>query len=199
MAQELKNEEVLEGKYDDSDDDYVNQEVIVNDHDLRVKVTESDERKESVFECIGYLRCDYIYDTNSYRISISGTATVFHVGSKGETFAVTCAHNVRRLVYECGTCGVYMDEKAVHGKCDVDDLCEKLIKANAIKFIKKCVQRRKLQPLNNGATEVIEYGDTEMVYECDVNNIFLNEKMYSLYPNGSSGYDLCVLKFERET
>eukprot|EP01084_Bolivina_argentea_P288198 494631_1 len=199
MAQELKDNGIDE-KYAQSDsEDCVNQEVIVNDKDLRIKVLKSNDKGESVMECIGNLISKYIYDTNGYRQTTAGTATVFHVGSKGETYAVTCAHNVRRLIYKCFDCGKYMEEKKQHGKCNINHLKTQIIKANNITFEKRCIVRKKLQPLNNGATEVIEYGDIENVYEIDIENIFINEKMYSLYPSGSSGYDLCIVKFINNT
>ncbi len=157
----------------------------MNDADLRIKVLQSDDKGESVMKCIGNLKSSYIYDTNSFRQTTAGTGTVFHVGSNGETFVITCAHNVRRLVYECGTCGIYMEKKQQHGSCNINDLNTK--------------RYERAMHDDENKREIIEYGDTENVYECDINNIFINEEMYSLYPSGSSGYDLCVLKFIKNT
>eukprot|EP01084_Bolivina_argentea_P268710 456494_1 len=158
-------------------------------------------------QCIGYLETDYIYDTNSYRKATAGTATVFHVGSKGETFAITCAHNVRTKVWICGTCGKYMDkdDKNINDKCDycdIQDLKEIIIKANRIKFCKRSIYKKYEKLIyddDESKKEIVEYGDREKVYDCDTKDIFINDKMYSLYPTGSGGYDLCVVKFIEKT
>eukprot|EP01084_Bolivina_argentea_P103638 185609_1 len=106
VAQECKQDNKFEEKYGQLDfEECVNQEVIVNDNDLRIKVLESDDRDESIMQCIGYLKSDYIYDSNGgYRKSTAGTATAFYVGSNGKTFIVSCAHNVRTLVRRCNQC-----------------------------------------------------------------------------------------------
>eukprot|EP01084_Bolivina_argentea_P054536 99995_1 len=195
MAQELKDNEV--DKYEYDSEEYANQEVIVNEHDLRIKATKSDDKNESIMQCIGHLESHYIYDAHGgYRKSTAGTATVFHVATKGETFAVSCAHNVRTLVWECNNCNKYMENKIEHDECDTTYMKQKLIKANDIKFVKRCIVNKYEKKMDDSKNEIIEYGDVEQVYECDCDNIFINEKMYSLYPTASSGYDLCVIKFK---
>eukprot|EP01084_Bolivina_argentea_P103640 185612_1 len=205
MAHELKvshdheESKELDNKYNNDEDDYDNQEVIVNDRDLRIKVLKSVDRKENIMECIGHLETDYIYDSNGgYRKSTAGTGTVFYVNDKGETFVITCAHNIRTLVWKCETCNIYMDKKSIHGKCDINDLKQIIIKANEIRFIKRCNANRKEIQVDKKEKEIFEYGEVENAFECDVDNIFINDKMYSLYPSGSSGYDLCVLKFQKK-
>eukprot|EP01084_Bolivina_argentea_P103639 185610_1 len=159
MAQKSKDNN--DEKYTESDsEEYDNQEVIVNDEDLRMKVLESDDKGESVMKCIGNLKSKYIYDTNSYRQTTAGTGTVFHVGSNGETFVITCAHNIRRLIYECDTCGVYMDKKQQHGKCDISDLKKKIIKANDVKFVQRSIYKRYERTMDDDEKkrQIIEYG-----------------------------------------
>eukprot|EP01084_Bolivina_argentea_P288200 494636_1 len=192
-----------EEKYEKEDtEEYDNQEVIVNNTDLRVKVIESDDRKQSIMECIGHLKSDFIYDTNEYRKSVAGTGTVFHVGNDGATFVVSCAHNVRTLVWHCSKCNKYMNDKAIHDPCSdtfVLNLQRKIIKANRIKFVKRCIHKKYEKVIDDSKKEIIEYGDTENVYECDIANIFINEEKYKQFPTGSSGYDLCVIRFKNKT
>eukprot|EP01084_Bolivina_argentea_P116797 207459_1 len=178
------------------------QEVIVNDKDLRVAATESPDKNESIMQCIGHLKSDFIFDKYQYRKSLAGTATVFHVAPNGDTFAVSCAHNVRTLVWECDQCHKYMDDTKEHVLCDnANQLHKKVIKANRINFVKRSIHKRyeKIVDGDDKKKEIIQYGDTENVYECDTENVLLNEKMYEKFPTGSSGYDFCVIQFKSKS
>eukprot|EP01084_Bolivina_argentea_P054534 99993_1 len=199
MAQELKDNEV--DKYEYDSEEYANQEVIVNEHDLRIKATKSDDKNESIMQCIGHLESHYIYDAHGgYRKSTAGTATVFYVGSNGKTFIVSCAHNVRTLVWRCNQCQKYMDKKKKHGKCGMNDFSEILIKANRINFVKRCIYKKYEKVMDDDSKkQIIEYGDIEKVYECDPDNIFIDEHAYGAFPTGSSGYDLSVICFKKKT
>eukprot|EP01084_Bolivina_argentea_P288204 494640_1 len=198
----MGNANDTEQKYElDSDEEFDNQEVIVNSTDLRVKVTASSDKRENIMKCIGYLLADFIYDTHQYRRSCAGTGTVFHVSADGDTFILSCAHNIRTLVWHCTNCDIYINDKEQHNACNIDDCHRILINANRIRFIEKSIYERyeKVMDDDEKKKEIVEFGDPENTYPCDTNNVFIDEQNYEVYPTGSSGYDLCIIRFQQKT
>eukprot|EP01084_Bolivina_argentea_P226338 382333_1 len=179
---------------DDDDDDHCGQEAIVNNVDGRRKVTQSEDKTENIMQCIGYLEASF--KTNQDKLNVAGTGTVFEVKTDGTTLVLTCAHNVRALIYKCSKCNKEMFIKKRHNNHEISDfLPGKIVKANTIKFMRRSILNEYQRPIGNGNIEVIRYGDTEEVYVCDVNKLFIDEENYAKFPTGSGGYDLCVLQF----
>eukprot|EP01083_Nonionella_stella_P196819 723952_1 len=97
-------------------DDY--DEVIVNEEDLREPVYETKQKDEDIIKCIGQLRVTYKYHQHSFQCTGLGTGTVFKSLTKNDittSFIITCAHNVRKIVFRCNECNKYMKTRYNNG------------------------------------------------------------------------------------
>eukprot|EP01084_Bolivina_argentea_P148216 259165_1 len=182
------------------DDDYCNQEAIVNDEDGRRRAPDSEDRNEAILKCIGYLEITWTHKNGDDIIKRRemGTGTVFHVAKDGTTYVLTCAHNVRTGIYCCSKCKNYSFKKTNHGVCAASNYQREIINAKEIRFTRRFIDNegRKKQ----GDVElVIKYGDSEEVYLCDTQDIFIDDVNYKSFPTGTSGYDLAIIKFKKKT
>eukprot|EP01084_Bolivina_argentea_P286070 490678_1 len=104
---------MADSKCDDdteSDDDY--KEVIVNNGDFREEIYEFPIHRElSIISCIGQIKSEFDYQAeHEYKVSTVGTGTVYKV-SDDVAFVLSCAHNIRHNIYECGKCNKYYRKK----------------------------------------------------------------------------------------
>eukprot|EP01084_Bolivina_argentea_P191580 329085_1 len=181
------------------DSDFCDKDAIVNDCDGRRRLTESEDKHENIMECIGYL--DVSFEYNGDKLHLFGTGTVFHTKSNGDNLVLTCSHNVRQLIHKCSKCNqnVWHIKQDQH-KCNISNFnSSQMVKANVIKFKRRSILNKYLKNTQDNKTEIVEFGDTEQVYTCDINNIFIDEHNYSQFPTPSSGYDICVIQFTDKT
>eukprot|EP01084_Bolivina_argentea_P232348 391620_1 len=194
-----------EKKFDKSDDDdsTCDQEALVHDNgDFRQKVYESGLQNEPIIQCIGQLQISYRYSTpHSYNLKMIGTATVFAANADSQkVFAITCAHNLRRHIFECGDCGQYMELKknkkwitqCTNINCSGTNLKKKMIKATQVQFQRRSIKKKYYK--GDDEKEEVTFGDVITTY----NNIkceYINDVMYERYWLARNGYDLAIISF----
>eukprot|EP01084_Bolivina_argentea_P142680 250634_1 len=183
------------------DDDYCDQEAIVNDEDGRLRVPESEDKNEAILKCIGYLENTWTHKNGHEIIKKReiGTGTVFHVTGDGTTFVLTCAHNVRTAIYCCSKCNNYSFTKTSHGVCRASDYEKEIINAKEIRFTRRFMHNEGRKKQDDGLELVIKYGDSEDAYLCDTKYIFIDDVNYKSFPTGTGGYDLAIIKFKKKT
>eukprot|EP01084_Bolivina_argentea_P058989 107682_1 len=178
----LNNENKYEEKkYEldsDSDSDDAYQEAIVNDKDERKEAYKFKIENTNIRYCIGKLICKFM-DTNNIKITERGTATVFKV-INGYAYIITCAHNLRKNIYTCTKCNKRNNSQKC-STCGSKEFSKiHILKANKIYF-----ERRDIKSA--------EFAET---YNCDMNDIDLNDISYERFPFPTAGYDIAVLKFK---
>eukprot|EP01084_Bolivina_argentea_P014532 27151_1 len=101
---------MTDSKYDDSDSDNDYKEVIVNS--IREEIYEFPvHRGLSLIKCIGQVKSEFDYQAkHEYKVNTVGTGTVYKVAD-GVALVLTCAHNIRHKIYECGKCNKYNRKK----------------------------------------------------------------------------------------
>eukprot|EP01084_Bolivina_argentea_P000803 1481_1 len=180
--------------------DFEDQEMLVHDSDLREKIYESIHKNEHIIKCVGQLRIVYKYKQFSYNLTTLGTATVCVV-NQNRAYLLTCAHNARRMIFECENCRKYMERihnnslisKCIH--CSTAKLQKKMIKATEIQFKRRCIKKEILkQTENDDEQEIIKFGDMIKSYNCKCE--YIDDYNYNLYPYTASGYDIAILSFK---
>eukprot|EP01084_Bolivina_argentea_P178194 308034_1 len=185
-------------KYADSDDDYYDEEVIVNTNgDCRKLVYESIIANESIIKCIGQLVMIYKYDDKKrdYKVTIKGTGTVYHVDKHKNAYIITCAHNIRHKIKECGGCGKWMEMKSnqcIRSTCYSNNFNEIIIKANGIQFNRRNVENDHWIK-QDGKEKKIEYGFMEKGYKAKC--FYINDDKYNQYTSTKDGFDIALLSF----
>eukprot|EP01084_Bolivina_argentea_P232349 391621_1 len=186
-----------EKKFDETDDESTcDQEALVHDNgnDFRQKVYESGLENEPIIQCIGQLRISYRYSAPpSYNIKMIGTATVFAANADSQkVFAITCAHNLRRHIFECADCGQYMELKKNRQlitqciNCISTNLQKKMIEATQVQFQRRSIKKKYYK--GDDEKEEVVFGDVINTY----NNIqceYINDRMYERYYLARNGYD----------
>eukprot|EP01084_Bolivina_argentea_P242333 406567_1 len=184
--------------YEDVDDEDCFQESIVHvDGDKRKPIIESVYNKEDIIKCIGQLETDYKYIERGYeqKGKTYGTATVFCT-RKNTCFALSAAHNIKKIIKECEQCNNYMDNsqniiKCIH--CNHNKLQTKVISATSIEFRRREIKKH-ISIYDEEEKETIhyEFGDNRKGYVCDCEYLDSN---YLIYPFTTAGYDYCILSF----
>eukprot|EP01083_Nonionella_stella_P126939 384461_1 len=187
-------------------DDY--DEVIVNGQDLRQPVYETKQKDEHIIKCIGQLRVTYKYDDHSLQSVGTGTGTVFKsVTNNGITtsFIITCAHNIRTIIFHCNKCNKYMETRNDNGqmitKC-IDkncngagvDLTTQMIKPTQIEFKRRSIHKLcEIEDPEDG-TIIYKFGDNRKCYS-DCSCVYVDDENYQKHPRPSSGFDFAFLSF----
>eukprot|EP01084_Bolivina_argentea_P266333 451723_1 len=160
---------------DESDDGQ--QEVQVNQHDLREKAFGCSIQDKDIISCIGKIRSTFITSDNSTKTSV-GTGTVYKFVDS-YAYIITCAHNLRYTeYYECNDCK-QKNKRRICSNCSKKNTTAHILNAGKVYF-----QRRKL-----------ENGLLEREYKCDADIIYIQDDKYAEYPLPKSGYDIAILRF----
>eukprot|EP01084_Bolivina_argentea_P318412 552184_1 len=163
----------------DSDDGQ--QEVQVNQHDLREKAFGCSIKDTDIISCIGKIRSTFITSDNSTKTCV-GTGTVYKF-IDSYAYIITCAHNLRFTEYwKCNQCK-QKNEKRKCLQCNTNNTTAHVIKAGKVYF-----QRRKLQN-----------GNVQHEYKCDSEIVYIQDDKYCQLPLAKSGYDIAIIKFKDES
>eukprot|EP01084_Bolivina_argentea_P266334 451724_1 len=123
---------------DESDDGQ--QEVQVNQHDLREKAFGCSIKHKNIIACIGKIRSTYITNNGTSKTS-NGTGTVYKVVD-GYAYVITCAHNLRLTeYYKCNEC----NQRNTRRKCSNINCKSLNSAAHILKAGKVYFQRRQLE------------------------------------------------------
>eukprot|EP01084_Bolivina_argentea_P005830 11000_1 len=198
----LKHE--IKHQYEDnqSDDDYCDQEVVVNDKDGRRRAPDFEDKDCNILKCIGYMEMTWTKKNGNDVIKRRecGTGTVFHVGEDGTTFILTCAHNIAHALYCCSNCGNHSFNKKKNYCCPAPDYKrEPNLTATEIRFSQRSIHNKYTKQIEDNKQLEVYYGDTEESYLCDINIIFIDNENYNSFPSGSGGYDLAIVKLKKKT
>eukprot|EP01084_Bolivina_argentea_P276903 472584_1 len=169
----------------DSDEDYY--ECIINpQNDRRKIITDSQNKRDTIIQCMGTLEVQYIPDQKE---STHGTGTVIHIDDQNRIYVLTAAHNVRGVERKCQQC----NRKTLRRNC-------KQVGCNSVVTTVKTGNLVKPQDIyfsrrGNGFSTKYEVGECITTYQVEKGGYKIPDK-YSIFASPKGGYDICIIKFE---
>eukprot|EP01084_Bolivina_argentea_P249228 417118_1 len=176
MAEEKSNELKVDS-YDDLSDE--EEESVVNSQDLREKAhtLAYKFKNHKIIECIGKVSATFMDKYNNKYITV-GTATAYKT-ENGITNLITAAHNVRLTRYHCNACS-QMNACRACSNCTDSNSVRVILRADKLSF--------EIRNLSTGAQE--------RKYDCNVDDIYLDDLSYANYPRPSGTFDVAVLQIK---
>eukprot|EP01084_Bolivina_argentea_P111610 199086_1 len=152
-------------------------EVVVNDADLRDKAHNLVYKLKNykIIDCIGKLSMIFMDQYGSKKEGV-GTAVAYRT-SNGITNLLTCAHNVRLRRYHCKACKQLNKAKTCPTCASEANSVQEILKADSISF-----------EIRN-----LKTGEQENKWDCNIDNIYLDDFNYANYPKPSDAFDIAVL------
>eukprot|EP01084_Bolivina_argentea_P154131 268706_1 len=167
--------------------DNYNEVLIDPNNDRRMIICDSQNKRDTIIECIGSIESQYIPDAKLKQTEkMHGTGTVIHINEQNNVYVLSAAHNILAIEKQCEQC----QTKTLTSKCpnmNCGNINKTIKTDNLIKPTHIYFDRR----AHNNCTK---YTLGESIDRYQIEKYECHSKYYT-FPSPKSGYDMCILIF----